>query len=507
VVPRRPLVTDVAGPVAVSTAKSWIEECHAVHGECYFNGNSVLPTRVIDVGGDSSAQSVRLHITDLASGERGVYTVLSYCWGGPQPVVATVASLESLKAGILISALPQTIQDAIEITRKLAFRYLWIDALCIIQDSTEDKEKEIQKMGQIYKDAALTIAASASTGVAQGFLRLDRSLDKFCAFDLDLDLTDGKRGKVFLTKHDIFEPKHPLDKRGWTLQEFLLSPRILSFSHKELFWHCQTANLRTITESNVRYNFRPMRLPPDIFKRQLLARGSSAKMGSKDRVQLWIEIVEHYTERSLTDPEDRLHALAGITSELKQLWHDECLFGLWKQTLVELLLWSPQATLETRWRLDRAPSWSWASLDCPIGFASLERADATIIQAHLASSPDPGLRKIRLRCKVLEEEQIPSDSSFARINRFWDLSSEALPSDSSLPRIIRFWDLPIEAEHDRQVRYLVLGDMRNFPDVILGLMVVREENSAPDVFRRVGYFNSQPSTMWERVTLQEITLL
>jgi Heterokaryon incompatibility protein (HET) len=153
IVPRRSVVTDVAGDLAFSTAKLCISECLSNHKQCHFEAISVLTTRVLDVGTETFGPFVRLHITNKIAREHSSYSALSYCWGGNQPICATSHFIEALCSGILVQDLPQTIQDAIEVTRRLGIRYLWVDALCIIQDSITDKENEIRNMGLVYKNA------------------------------------------------------------------------------------------------------------------------------------------------------------------------------------------------------------------------------------------------------------------------------------------------------------------------------------------------------------------
>jgi hypothetical protein len=75
---------------------------------------------------------------------------LSYCWGADQPQKLTTKSKEGLKQGFQSQELPQTLQDAIRITAATGLKYIWIDAMCILQDSPEDKEIEIARMPLYY---------------------------------------------------------------------------------------------------------------------------------------------------------------------------------------------------------------------------------------------------------------------------------------------------------------------------------------------------------------------
>ena len=128
---------------------------------------SCLPKRLIDVGFNGDL-AIRLYIPE--KGERSKYIALSYCWGGPQSLTTTSETLKSRLQGISPTALPQSILDAIKVTRKLGFRFLWVDSLCILQDSAEDTLEEISAMGTIYQNSAVTIAAASAGKVGDGFL-------------------------------------------------------------------------------------------------------------------------------------------------------------------------------------------------------------------------------------------------------------------------------------------------------------------------------------------------
>lgn len=105
------------------------------------------------------------------TGEHGEYLTLSYVWGGDQIHKTTTANLSSYEQGIAASLLHSTIRDAIYVTHMLGFRWLWIDSLCIIQDSDEDKAHEIGRMHHIYRYSHLTIMAASANGVSESFLQ------------------------------------------------------------------------------------------------------------------------------------------------------------------------------------------------------------------------------------------------------------------------------------------------------------------------------------------------
>jgi hypothetical protein len=91
------------------------------------------------------------------------YLTLSHCWGGDLPLQLTLDSLDTFQVSIGYENLPATLRDAVDVVRSLNAQYLWIDALCIIQDSEDDRVQESSKMGQIYMNSRLNIAATASS--------------------------------------------------------------------------------------------------------------------------------------------------------------------------------------------------------------------------------------------------------------------------------------------------------------------------------------------------------
>jgi hypothetical protein len=150
----------------IQKTNSWLDECSTNHAACRTPLMSKLPTRVIDVSLDYR-ELLKLH---ESGGGEGQYIALSYCWGIKQDYTTALRTIE-YDEPILLSKLPQTIHDAVTVTRRLNIRYLWVDALCIIQDSPVDKAVEISAMGGFYKNAILTIAVTCAVGVQDGFLR------------------------------------------------------------------------------------------------------------------------------------------------------------------------------------------------------------------------------------------------------------------------------------------------------------------------------------------------
>ncbi|CAG7562051.1 unnamed protein product [Fusarium equiseti] len=125
-----------------------------------------MPSRVLDIDGDL------MRLIEVASGQQGRYTALSHCWGGGIDIRTTQGNYSAQKMGLRYCDLPLSFQDAISVTKGLGLRYLWIDALCIIQDSQADWEIESGNMAAIYQNAYLVIGADMSPNSFGGFLNV-----------------------------------------------------------------------------------------------------------------------------------------------------------------------------------------------------------------------------------------------------------------------------------------------------------------------------------------------
>lgn len=327
--------------------------------------NSLIPCRIMESG-------------DLF----GQYTALSYCWG-KQSYVLTTENRKDLMMELDESRLPQTIMDAIHVTRRLGYQFLWIDALCIVQDCAMEKAEEIANMNKTYQRAALTIVAGSANSASDGFLQPKRPISHMLT---DVQLNPNKEFKIpcKCTADDHvtigvkqLEPSSsfmdPILLRAWTLQETLLSPRLLSYSCHTLTWHCKAASFKVDD-----WYF------PDRDSYESLAQNLTVSRGRGEVSLKWDTIVKLYTSRALTVSEDKLPALAALAAVFLPALGPNYHAGIWETALPEALLWmprsgypeaeyrsftSPDAHLNRfarRPKTYRAPTWSWASID---GFA------------------------------------------------------------------------------------------------------------------------------------------
>lgn len=162
----------------------WFDNCQNSHSECSHLSARPLPTRVLDVsmlpgrnqmlgkhqGWRDQFQGENCKLLQTSKGQIGRYAALSYCWGASLPSTTTTTNLRDHESAIRFDILPRTLQDAIMIVRYLSIGYIWIDCLCILQDSKADWEHEAAHMAEVYSNTYLTIAASRAEHCGEGFL-------------------------------------------------------------------------------------------------------------------------------------------------------------------------------------------------------------------------------------------------------------------------------------------------------------------------------------------------
>ncbi|KXX81079.1 Heterokaryon incompatibility protein 6, OR allele, partial [Madurella mycetomatis] len=305
-----------------------------------------------------------------------IYAALSYCWGQgkTQPGRTTTANVRYISFDL--STQPKTIQDAVEVTRKLGICRLWIDSLCIIQDDEDDKASQIGEMHKIYASSILTISAARAGDSDEGFL--SRCWPASRAVRLRYQTPNQLAGSVVLSKY-FGQNSEPIHKRAWTLQEHLLSVRLLIFSVHGLRWSCRTEKKHNGSQ------FVPdfaRNIAEQLSKRGKIPSAQQLATGFRDWVT-WHEIVAEFRRRALTFPGDRLPALAAIAAKYSEAVNGQYLAGLWEPTIHRDLLWAVYATddeVSIRDQHAHFPTWSWASVSGTIdwGFMPHKRYPSTI---------------------------------------------------------------------------------------------------------------------------------
>jgi hypothetical protein len=332
------------------------------HPKCEFDvaGEQVLdrlgvqlPKRVIDVG-DHNSSSVRLVIPGTSIGQ---YACLSHCWGDlkSRPTQTFTKNLSQYLTQILQETLPKTFQDAILITRQVGLRYLWIDSLCIVQDDKDDWREQAAVMGEVYRNAFLTIVAAHAENSSGGCF-YDRSLIQRprCVEVPYIGQSGIRSGSIIikanlvdfnLTEHPIMSP---ISQRAWILQEEMLSRRKVYYTKGSLLWECMEIVVHETMEQ-----------PIFVSK-------------SWD----WSLMVIDYSNRSLTFQSDKLIALQGLASVMSKCRPgDRYVTGLWERDFPTCLLWfcSERSVGRHQPTGSTIPSWSWASRKEGISFLTIDK--------------------------------------------------------------------------------------------------------------------------------------
>lgn len=379
-----------------------MDRCFKDHKLCLHQDTEIFsPTRLLELRRIGDEKIFRLvNREECNPAER--YITLSHCWGpGPpeEKLRLLKSTMNDLRGGLSVNSLPRTFQHAFEIIDRLRVRYLWIDRLCIFQDSAEDWRAEASTMQSVYRHGLLNIAALGALDDQAGCF-FDRDPALVAPTVVDLSPKDGSISMFYRFEAEQrawvkdFEGQ-PLLSRAWVLQERILSTRNLYFGKNQVFWECFETNCcETVPDTclddrsyyssysgiNSTCAWKPLIHPQ--------------KKQSTAQPTYWDVVLLAYSQCKLTFPCDKLVAISGLAKRMGDMMranygngHDIYLAGLWKHTMPGSLLWAPK-TICDRFSPYRAPSWSWASLDGDLHFKFI-----------------PG--QARLRVELLGAEIIP----------------------------------------------------------------------------------------------------
>jgi Heterokaryon incompatibility protein (HET) len=334
-----------------------------------------LPTRLLYTGQGKSLGCIKLcdtaHLNPTVQ-----YATLSHVWGTNPHFKLTSENVERFSQGVAITDLPQTFRHAVELTNSLSLQYLWIDALCILQNNKADWERESSAMAGIYSGAILNIAASAAIDSNGGLFTSRNPLDITpCVISVSNKALQWENEPCAVWIEDLGK-RHiadaPLNKRAWVLQERLLAPRTVHFTPTKMFWECPEhlasetdphGDFEKHTESSLT---RGWIMPPPGYN-------VSINKQSNECLKKWNTAVELYSAGNLTYESDKLVAIAGVARHIHSLWPDptiKYLAGLWSYNLVFSLLWYRlgPASSSSRPEQYRGPSWSWVAMNGDIRF-------------------------------------------------------------------------------------------------------------------------------------------
>ncbi|KAF2865541.1 heterokaryon incompatibility protein-domain-containing protein [Massariosphaeria phaeospora] len=385
----------------VEFMRALIDDCIHSHAECAWHINdSVLPTRLLYVG---SGKDDRIRVVAGSDSESfgRRYLAVSHCWGKisfDAPWRLTKSRLSKYREHIQFDELSQTFQDIVRLSWDLKEQYLWIDSLCIIQDSREDWLREAAMMAEIYSNSVCTISAASSNSHEPCFSPRTPETSNCCILQLPTDSFQGTTditlfgGSRMRSRLGLIQDT-PVAQRAWCLQERELSTRIIQFTRNQWIWSCRSKsttedllherfwNSPTMdrayqtTSSSLLPLFGSRIFSSDAWNRLEEIQNLNFK-DKKPYLDYWYKVVEAYSGCGITIPSDRLPAISGVAKRQNVFVQSNYLAGLWEDDIAHGLLWRPsrqlsQAQMRTMERLvpNIAPSWSWASLNNKIQFA------------------------------------------------------------------------------------------------------------------------------------------
>ncbi|KAF5708519.1 hypothetical protein FMUND_10538 [Fusarium mundagurra] len=493
-------------------AGEWVSECLTTHTCPKPDTSKVpLPKRLLVVEG-ALGDPARLIET---RGDEYPYVCLSHRWGDPtyKQLKTTTRTIDSHMKNIEWESLPATFKDAVTVCRSMNVKYLWIDSLCILQSFAEitpseleatrhDFAQENSNMARTYQNSHFTISADLSDHMDSGFF----SRDPVHEYKKDVITDTGRAASVYIRKplNHYRDDVPSLETRGWTLQEFLLPPRVLHFGAFDITWRCKeriTCQCGHLDRRKMRqapwhrYHFIEIaaRPPPDNEQRAL---------------EWWEQVVHEYTSRQLTNAADKLPALSGLAQQRKQVRGGDYLAGLWRDSLIHDLCWyhvsdynvATSGGVGHRPQYYRAPSWSWAAVDTDSGCSWWWIGPIGLHSLMLGDEPEQACGIVQVSC-----EPATSDSTGEVRSGFLDIKTSLASAEICRdPRGEVLWtihkldpsltlgffkpDCALEDDDlslGDQIFCAPIAGIEDFSDVNCGCLALKQVDG--DIYQRVGF--------------------
>ncbi|MCJ1465915.1 hypothetical protein MMC07_004534 [Pseudocyphellaria aurata] len=453
----------VKNEIDIELVKSWLHTCERKHQQMQMQHNVIRssfqvpdvesihsssirieqpcnPVSLSDTSPELTLIDVHEECLVIANADAR-YIALSYVWGGPQSFQNTKTRSKQLYTPGAISAadteIPLTIRDSIKFVGMLGERYIWIDSLCIVQDSSSDKMKQIANMGNIYSRAMLTLVVADGSSCRAGLPGVRPGSRTSVQHK---ELIDGMLLATELNDMHEVVNRSIWNTRGWTYQERELSKRYLYFTQSCVYFTCNQ-----------------MVCKEDSGLRDVSRIGTKGLRIRTENHPVWnnyCRAVRKFTKRTLTVEEDMINAFEGIISLLQPAFKCNFLYGLPETELDVALLWQPAS--EIRRRIAKStgdpafPSWSWAGWVSKVDY---------VWTPHVLDD----LSRVRWQVQGTEcEEYITSDqlrSPKTGEHGHWEyvnVTTKSVTAYYYQPEYPEIWCLhPTAAKEARQVRALL----------------------------------------------------
>ena len=351
--PRALPARDSIGEIA-KNAKRLLSQCTSSHGKCATKMPDAMPTRIIDLGRLECPSLSLISANEITPQH---YAIMTYCWGTDGGAYKLLEDrLEEYHRGIPEPKLPATLIAVINFTRAIGIRYLWIDALCILQDGENrtDWNIEAPKMREYYRSAYFCVSTICAPSVKSRLFEC-RAKDK------NFELAELEGVRVGLTpcetktqELEIFDEDYqsfsiavrssPLNLRGWTLQERLLSQRLLHIGRHQIYLECSTSEASERDLYVDKHREPPpthgtyLSLPKFAELRTQLEE-TPENISQEEILERWYELVMEYGPRQVKEEKDRLMAFDGLRMLFQLGMKCRYFYGIWEADICNGLLW------------------------------------------------------------------------------------------------------------------------------------------------------------------------
>lgn len=503
----------------------WLKQCQETHEECRvsLSGSPLLnpevtdlPNRCIEVSRNSDGtRGLQLKET---RGRRGKYITLTHRW--VQPDTANASTVQTNYShrlrGRALDNLPGHFEDAFDLALKMSVPFVWIDSLCIIQDSQQDWMIEASQMAKYYQNSFFTVAGFGVTQNTGLFATAAQDLGPNLVRLPYRDRQGDQKGYFYVCHIDHSEIKKQYDSeiaqsdllsRGWIFQEWILSRRVISYTRTACFYQCQRTSPRTTTSNDVNLDILNEKHADISLKKHF--RLDFLKLEESIFLR-WRFAVHTYSSLHLTKAgEDRLTALAGISQEFtiainratghEDNWKSFYLSGLWAGDIVAGLLWEMDGACSDM-KLSGIPTWSWASVVKPIvwqhdhreissgfyaqtkGLCKFLGAKKTSVDEQMSALEHDLTRNTDLKGQVATAEQFvtPQFNTLVIQGKLLHLRISGLfDSDSDLGIAARLSNYEIDSKHNFNTGFTTIPRTRTreywrkislskFPEILCG---------------------------------------
>ncbi|KAI7776165.1 Neutral alkaline non-lysosomal ceramidase [Diaporthe eres] len=319
--------------------------------------NLGLPTMLLDLAEllNGRVKLVISHDILDGLGSNIRYAALRYCWGDRETAryqsVTTVNNLKDRKSGFDVKYLSPVIQDAVQVCSSLSIRFLWVDALCILQGDSRDWGEESQRLWETFRGAYITICATSSTSCQERFLQ-DRPIHP--GLNIKLDSAYGGQTSTRTSEkgssvncriipiprnvlasdqggqNDIYFMGDISDSRwlhrGWVHKEMAFSRRLVTFGTHLIFVRCSDVKA---CENRWRTSHSGI----------MLDEIDLVDLRKNPFSHFWRD-VERFCGKEFTHRTDVLPAMAALARQVHRETKSQYLAGMWRENLANDLLFS-----------------------------------------------------------------------------------------------------------------------------------------------------------------------